>query len=184
MGLQVSSTMRTSTFFSACLLLGLIGNTYGIRISSEAKEVTGGNLATFPFAEANVNKYLTDVDINSSNNKNVDIAEESVTNAKEFKNALSTEITAIEKRFGRQPIARQGPPRRQFLTTLLLSIFLGAFGVDWFYLSLGNNTYIILGVLKFLLNLVGVGQIWWIIDWVRILLGEFPDGLGRPLIGS
>merc|ERR1712123_80069 len=167
--LQVSSTMRTSTFFSACLLLGLIGNTYGIRISSEAKEVTGGNLATFPFAEANVNKYLTDVDINSSNNKNVDIAEESVTN---------------EKRFGRQPIARQGPPRRQFLTTLLLSIFLGAFGVDWFYLSLGNNTYIILGVLKFLLNLVGVGQIWWIIDWVRILLGEFPDGLGRPLIGS
>ncbi len=65
------------------------------------------------------------------------------------------------------------------LGTLLLSIFVGGLGIDWFILARGNAGYIVAGVFK-LLTGGGLG-IWWIVDCARILADVFNDGNGAPL---
>ena len=41
------------------------------------------------------------------------------------------------------------------LAAFLLSLFLGMFGADWFYLARGDENYIVLGIFKLLMTLLG-----------------------------
>lgn len=69
--------------------------------------------------------------------------------------------------------------QKDWLTALLLSIFLGYLGVDRFYLG-----YIGLGILKLFISLVTLGfaaWIWWIIDIILIATGRLKDAEGREL---
>ena len=92
----------------------------------------------------------------------------------------------------------------------MTSLFVGGAGIDWFVLARGNTLYILTGLVKLLIsiaasvwtvfaiinkteasmivascfsmNLILIGVIWWMVDWIRILLNKFPDGNGAPLI--
>jgi TM2 domain-containing membrane protein YozV len=76
-------------------------------------------------------------------------------------------------------MAKQAPAKnkRSFLAALLLSMFVGWFGVDRFYLG-----YVGLGILK-LLTLGGCG-IWWLIDLILIATKQLKDADGQELEGN
>jgi hypothetical protein len=63
---------------------------------------------------------------------------------------------------------------KEWLTALLISLFVGTLGIDRFYLG-----YTGLGILK-LITLGGCG-IWALIDLIRIATGSLKDANGLPL---
>lgn len=76
-----------------------------------------------------------------------------------------------------QNATNQQGEQKDFLVALLLSIFLGQFGIDRFYLG-----YVGLGILK-LVTLGGCG-IWWLIDVILIATKSLKDAQGRELKGN
>ncbi len=67
--------------------------------------------------------------------------------------------------------------QKDWLTTLLLCIFLGVFGVHRFYTG-----YIAIGLIQ-LFTFGGCG-IWWLIDLIMIATSSFTDSNGHPLLKS
>ena len=63
---------------------------------------------------------------------------------------------------------------KDWLSTLLISFFVGWFGIDRFYLG-----YTGLGILK-LITFGGCG-IWYVVDLILIAMGKLDDSQGRPL---
>ena len=69
---------------------------------------------------------------------------------------------------------------KSFTTTLLLSIFLGTFGVDRFYLGKVGT-----GILKLLITIFTFGLfawIWWLVDILLIASGNMTDNQGNKLV--
>jgi len=69
--------------------------------------------------------------------------------------------------------------KRDWTVLLLLSIFLGVFGVDRFYVGKTGT-----GVLKLLVTVFSlgiVGWIWWIVDIILIVTGKFTDSNGNVI---
>jgi TM2 domain-containing membrane protein YozV len=79
---------------------------------------------------------------------------------------------------GAPPVPTPPAPtsEKSFVTTWLLAMFLGFFGVDRFYLGKVGT-----GVLK-LVTFGGLG-VWALIDLIMVLTGATRDKIGRPLAG-
>ena len=71
-------------------------------------------------------------------------------------------------------VMQQMNSEKDWLITLILSILVGGLGIDRFYTG-----SILLGVLK-LLTLGGLG-LWWLIDLIMLVTGNYKDGDGNPI---
>ena len=63
---------------------------------------------------------------------------------------------------------------KDWIVTLVLAILVGGLGIDRFY-----SGSILLGVLK-LVTFGGLG-LWWLIDLIMLVTGNYKDGGGNPI---
>ena len=86
--------------------------------------------------------------------------------------------TLVQHKDANYPVQAKAVPglfsKREWITTMVLSFFLGGLGVDRFYLG-----YTGIGIGK-LLTLGGCG-IWALIDFILIAMKNVPDAEGKPL---
>ena len=75
---------------------------------------------------------------------------------------------------GAQFVQQMKNSEKDWIVTLVLSILVGALGIDRFYTG-----SILLGVLK-LFTLGGLG-LWWLIDLIMLVTGNYKDGDGNPI---
>src|SRR6266702_2955846 len=80
-----------------------------------------------------------------------------------------------QPQWGMQQPYQQMGIQKDWLTTLLLCIFLGILGVHRFYTG-----HIVIGLIQ-LFTFGGCG-IWWLIDLIMIATGSFTDSNGLPLL--
>jgi TM2 domain-containing membrane protein YozV len=80
-----------------------------------------------------------------------------------------------QQQWGMQQPYQQMGMQKDWLTTLLLCIFLGYLGVHRFYTG-----HIVVGLIQ-LFTFGGCG-IWWLIDLIMIATGSFTDSNGLPLV--
>ena len=71
-------------------------------------------------------------------------------------------------------VMQQMNSEKDWLITLILSIVVGGFGIDRFYTG-----SVLLGVLK-LVTLGGLG-VWWLIDLIMLVTGNYKDGDGNRI---
>ena len=104
-----------------------------------------------------------------------------VSNRPEFREALGTPSQAFAAvpppppPPGTPPLAVSPQMPREWIVALLLSIFLGMFGVDRFYTG-----HIAFGLIKLFTG--GGCGVWWIIDVILYATGAVKDAWGRPLV--
>lgn len=65
---------------------------------------------------------------------------------------------------------------KSWLTTLILCILLGVFGIHRFYVGKVGT-----GIMMFLLMSCGIGELWLLIDLLTIIFGNFTDKQGLPI---
>ena len=71
-------------------------------------------------------------------------------------------------------VMQQMNSEKDWLITLILSIVVGGFGIDRFYTG-----SVLLGILK-LVTLGGLG-VWWLIDLIMLVTGNYKDGDGNRI---
>jgi TM2 domain-containing membrane protein YozV len=79
-----------------------------------------------------------------------------------------------QPQYGQPPYGNVQTQQKDWLTTLLLCLFLGWIGVHRVYTG-----HTVIGVIQ-LLTAGGCG-IWWIVDLIMILTGSYKDSNGFPL---
>src|SRR6266567_1545174 len=82
-----------------------------------------------------------------------------------------------QQQYGQQQYSYAQSQQKDWLTTLLLCIFLGWLGIHRFYTG-----HTVIGVIQ-LLTLGGCG-IWVLVDFIMILTNSYRDSNGFPLVRS